>query len=191
MWHCAASCHNRTNSCLYTNIRVFLSIPSACLVIFISKSDRYSTLPSFVSGPEVLRTLNFSVCLQFHFHNSDFHWHSWHWYQWCIVMCRHTYSTAACCQHFLLPKKSIKHFTPLLHFAACYPIYCSEKLCNEGNIAVAWNICCNQFQAGWLVISHNLTHRNRRLQKITFRWATPLGISSFIHMCKCSCILCY
>jgi len=75
------------------------------------------------------------------------------------------------------------HFIPLLHFAVCYPTYYSERLRNEVNIAFALNICCNQFQAGWLVISHSLTLRNRRLQKITFHWAIPLGISSFIHMC--------
>jgi len=80
-------------------------------------------------------------------------------------------------------KKVDNAFYPTIHFAACYPTYCSEKLCNEVNITVALNICCNQFQAGWPVISHNLTLRNRRLQKITFHWAIPLGISSFIHMC--------
>jgi hypothetical protein len=155
---------------------------------FLFQNNRDCALPSVVSGPEVLRTVNFSLCFQFH--NSNFYWHGCCWYQWCIVVRKHTYPTAACCQYFLLPKKSIMHHYSILLHVTLHTV--------QGNYvmrlilqAVALNICCNQFQAGWLVISHNLTLRNRRLQKITFHWAIPLGISSFIHMCKCSCFLCY
>jgi hypothetical protein len=35
-------------------------------------------------------------------------------------MCRHSLSVT-CCQHFLLPKKSVPRFTPSPHFAPCYP----------------------------------------------------------------------
>jgi len=44
-------------------------------------------------------------------------------------MCRYSYLTVTCCQHFLLPKKSVSCFTPTPHFAPCYPTHLIHVQC--------------------------------------------------------------